>query len=76
MTIQEIKTRLINAYPNSIIEVEDLTGTSDHIEILIESSAFKGMPLLARHRQVMGLFAQELKSGEVHALTIKAKVKE
>lgn len=76
MTIEQIKSRLVSAYPDATVEVEDLTGTSDHIQVFIETVKFKGMSLLERHRQVMGLFDQELKSGEVHALTIKAKVKE
>ncbi len=76
MTLAEIKNRIVNAYPDAIVEVSDLTGTMDHIQVHVETSQFKGMALLDRHRQVMGLFDTELKSGELHALTIKAKVRE
>ncbi len=73
MTLDEIKNRLVKAYPDAKVEVSDLTGTMDHIQVHVETTHFKGMPLLDRHRQVMGLFDAELKSGELHALTIKAK---
>lgn len=76
MTPQSMKERLEQAYPDGIIEVEDLTGTENHYQVRIATIAFKGKPLLECHRDVMGLFDLELKSGEVHALSIKTKVKE
>lgn len=76
MTLDQIKSRITQAYPDATVMVEDLTGTHDHIQVLVETTKFKGVSLLERHRMVMGLFDSELKSGEIHALTIKAKVKE
>ncbi len=76
MTLNEIKARIVKAYPDALVEVSDLTGTMDHIQVHVETSHFKGMSLLDRHRNIMGLFDLELKSGELHALTIKAKVRE
>lgn len=79
MKIEEIKQRLIEAYPDAHTEneimVHDLTGTSDHWEVSIQSSAFKGLSRIEQHQHVMKAFAPELKTGEVHALSIKTTIK-
>lgn len=71
----QMQERLLKAYPDATIEVYDLTGTSDHWEVYVESSAFKGMSRIQQHQNVMQAFAPELKTGEVHALSIKTKIK-
>ena len=76
MTPDQIKDRLQEAYPQSMIEVVDLTGTNDHYEVSVTSSAFAGLSRVQQHQHVMGVFAPELKTGEVHALSIKTKLKE
>lgn len=75
MTPDQIRQRLETAYPESQVEVVDLTGTHDHYQVLIESRVFAGMSRLQQQRHVMDVFEAELKTGEVHALTIKAIVK-
>lgn len=79
MKIEEMKQRLIQFYPDSNpitdIEVFDLTGTSDHWEVSVKSSAFKGLSRVEQHQHVMKAFAPELKTGEVHALSIKTAIK-
>lgn len=75
MTPQQIKDRLSQNYPNSQIEVVDLTGTQDHYEVFVESEAFKAMSRVQQHQHVMGCFKDELKTGEVHALSIRTKIK-
>jgi stress-induced morphogen len=79
MKIEEMKQRLIQAYPdadaNQDIQVFDLTGTSDHWEVSVRSSLFAGLSRIEQHQHVMKAFAPELKTGEVHALSIKTSVK-
>ncbi|MEQ1723208.1 MAG: BolA/IbaG family iron-sulfur metabolism protein [Pseudobdellovibrio sp.] len=74
-----MKQRLIEAYPDADaakdIQVFDLTGTSDHWEVAVQSSAFKGLSRIEQHQHVMKAFAPELKTGEVHALSIKTTIK-
>ncbi len=72
MTPAEIQKRLEVAYPAAKINVVDLTGTADHYYVEVESDTFKGLSRIQTHQHVMGVFDQELKTGEVHALTIKA----
>ena len=75
MTPVQMKERLQSAYPDGQIEVVDLTGTQDHWQVTIESQTFKGMSRLQQQRHVMAVFDAELKTGEVHALTIKTVAK-
>ncbi len=75
MTPDQIRQRLETAYPDGQVEVVDLTGTHDHYQVQVESHAFAGLSRLQQQRHVMDVFQAELKTGEVHALTIKAIVK-
>lgn len=73
MTREQMLQRLHDFYPNSKVEVWDLTGTEDHWEVLVESEKFKGMSRIQMHQDVMKAFAAELQTGEVHALSLKTK---
>ena len=79
MTIDQMRQRLQVAYPDANpiaeIEVNDLTGTSDHWQVAVTSQLFKGLSRIEQHQHVMKAFDAELKTGEVHALTIKTKIK-
>ncbi len=75
MNIDQMKKRLNEKYPNEPVQVVDLTGTSDHWEVHVESALFKGLSRIEQHQHVMSCFAPELKTGEVHALSIKTKIK-
>ena len=75
MTLEQMKSRLESAFPDGDIEVVDMTGTRDHWQVAITSNAFKGLSRIECQRRVMSTFDAELKSGEVHALTIKTLTK-
>ena len=79
MTIDQMNQRLQEHYPDSLIDsdiqVTDLTGTSDHWEVFVKSSSFTGLSRIEQHQHVMKAFAPELKTGEVHALSIKTQIK-
>lgn len=79
MTLDQMKQRLREHYPdadpNSEIQVFDTTGTSDHWEVAVRSQAFKGLSRIEQHQHVMKAFGPELKTGEVHALSIKTAIK-
>lgn len=74
MTPQQIKTRLQTAYPDGNVDVTDLTGTQDHYSVYVSSKKFAGLSRIQCHKQVMSVFDAELKTGEVHALTIKTEL--
>lgn len=74
MTPDQMKARLQTAYPDGSVEVVDLTGTHDHYQVMIVSTAFTGLSRIQAHKHVMNVFDAELKTGEVHALTIQTKL--
>jgi stress-induced morphogen len=76
MTAQTMKQRLMEHFDDASVDVTDLTGTADHYAVSISSDRFLGQTRIACQRLVMAVFAEELKTGEVHALTIKTSPKE
>lgn len=75
MTPEEIEQRLHEKFPDCDALVEDLTGGMNHFEVRVGSKLFAGKSRIEQQRMVMDAFSAELKSGEVHALTIKTLVK-
>ena len=75
MTTQAIRERLLSAFPDSDVQVEDLTGGSDHFAVMISSDAFSGLSRIKSHQAVMQVFDAELKTGEIHAFTIQTRTK-
>jgi len=75
MSPSELKSRLSHAYPNDKVEVVDLTGTENHYEVAIESARFAGLSRIEQHQMVMSVVAAELKTGELHALSIRTRSK-
>lgn len=66
----ELERRLKEAFPDAEIKLEDLTGTKDHYQAEIVSSAFDGATPIAQHQMVYRALAEEMK-GPIHALSLK-----
>jgi stress-induced morphogen len=64
------------AMPDAEVEVVDLTGTMDHFNVLVRSGAFRGVPLMDRHRMVEGALAEARADGRIHAMSIRTEVLE
>ena len=60
--------------PRAIVQVEDLTGTQDHVGLTIASDDFKGKKLIEQHQIIMDILKEEF-SQELHAVKIKTMVK-
>lgn len=71
MTPEELKSRIEKLGPGTQVKVRDLTGTMDHYEALIVSPSFEGKMMIEQHRMVFALLEAEMKTEEVHALTLK-----
>jgi stress-induced morphogen len=69
---EAIADKIRAALPDARVELTDLTGTEDHWQATVISSAFAGKSLIERHRMVMAALAAEMK-GPIHALTLHAK---
>ena len=70
MEPQALESKLLSAFPDARVNVRDLTGTGDHWEARIVSSAFEGRSLVDRHRLVYGALVSEM-AGPIHALTLQ-----
>ena len=71
MTKENILKILTKNFPESKIEIIDMTGQSNHFSIFILSLQFKSLPLIERHKMIYTIFKKEL-TNEIHALQIKA----
>ncbi len=71
MTPDVLKSKIETLAPGTQAFVMDMTGTLDHYQAVVVSSAFTGIPMIKQHRMVMAIVQTEVDSGEVHALTIK-----
>jgi stress-induced morphogen len=69
-----MRSRLLEFFPGGKVEVTDLTGGEDHYEVFVQSNVFTGLSRIEQHQKVMSAFQAELKTGEVHALSIRTQV--
>ncbi|NQZ01348.1 MAG: BolA family transcriptional regulator [Bdellovibrionales bacterium] len=75
MQATDLEERLKAAFPEAELMVTDLTGGGSNFEVRIIASQFEGKSRIEQHQAVMGVFDAELKSGELHALTLKTLAK-
>lgn len=68
--MQSIQQLLEDKIDNATVHVSDMTGTSDHLEISVESPIFEGKNLLSQHRIVMDILKDEFKD-KLHAVKLK-----
>ncbi|MCB0342108.1 MAG: BolA/IbaG family iron-sulfur metabolism protein [Pseudobdellovibrionaceae bacterium] len=71
MTIIEMEDRLRQAFPGSDVVVIDTTGDQYHMEVRIAAPQFECLSRIKQHQAVMAVFDDELKSGALHALSVK-----
>jgi len=62
--------------PDAAVEVYDLTGTMDHLEVFVQTKAFVGVSPLDRHRMVERALAPARADGRIHALQIRTATPE
>ena len=67
---QEIENKIKEKIKTSHIQVIDLRG-GDHIQIILVSPDFKNKSLVEQHKIVYDVLSAEMKSNEIHALTLK-----
>ena len=67
----QVKAAIGRALPDASVEVEDLTGGGDHLQVKVVSSAFTGLNSIKQHQLVYGALRQELASEAIHALALQ-----
>ena len=70
LTIEQVKELIEQGIAGSRAEVSDMTGTSDHFEAVVISSAFEGVSLVQRHKMVYEALGDAM-MGPIHALKLK-----
>tara|TARA_B100001250_G_C19706424_1_gene747159 strand:- start:471 stop:704 length:234 start_codon:yes stop_codon:yes gene_type:complete len=56
--------------PDAQVDVEDLNGGGDHLQVNVVSSAFRDLPLVKQHQLVYSALQEELASEAIHALAL------
>ena len=70
----QVKAAIVRAIPDAAVEVEDLTGGGDHLQVRVVSTAFEGLNRIKQHQLVYGALKQELASEAIHALALQTSV--
>lgn len=70
MPFENVKNLIKTGLGDAFVEVQDMTGTKDHLDILIVSDRFKGLMLREQHQLAMNLLTDSLKK-EIHAVQLK-----
>ena len=68
MTLEEVQKKLELGIEQSEFTME---GDGCNCSAVIVSPVFEGLSLLQRQRAVLGVVKEEIKSGELHALSVK-----
>ena len=70
MEFKKVEDLIKSSLTDAEVRVTDLTGTQDHLGILIISDAFTGKRLLQQHQMIMDILKESLKE-EIHAVQLK-----
>ncbi|WPE18177.1 BolA family protein [Candidatus Thioglobus autotrophicus] len=73
MTLDEIQAKLEAGVQDSTVTMQ---GDGCNCSTVVVSNVFEGMSLLARQKMVLAVVRENIDSGELHALTIKARTPE
>jgi len=70
MNFENVKDIIKAGLSDAYVEVQDMTGTADHLDMLIISDQFEGLRLIQQHQLVMNLLKDSLKT-DIHAVQLK-----
>lgn len=73
--LQYVESLIKENLQDAHVEVSDLTGTMDHLNVFVASDAFKGKMLIDQHQMIMDILKEDLKE-KIHAVKIKTMTKE
>jgi stress-induced morphogen len=73
--LDEVKRLIEAALPGSEVDVEDETGTADHIRAVVRADQFEGLSRIEQHRLVKGAVRERMDDGSIHALSVKTELK-
>lgn len=68
---EQVRDAIRRALPDAEVEVEDLTGGGDHLQVRVVSADFDGLGRVKQHQLVYGALRRELASEAIHALAVQ-----
>ncbi len=68
---EEVETMIQTQIPDAQVQVQDLTGGGDHLQVTVISTAFEGKSLVQQHQIVYGAVNSAMASEAIHALALK-----
>ena len=71
---EQVREAICRALPDAAVEVEDLTGGGDHLQVKVVATAFTGLPRVRQHQLVYGALRSELASEAIHALAVQTSI--
>jgi stress-induced morphogen len=70
MTPNDIEHQIRKHLKNSVVHILDPMGDGQHLEALVVSPEFEGLPLVKQHKMVMDILKEALKN-DLHSLGLK-----
>jgi stress-induced morphogen len=70
----QVRAAISQALPDARVEVEDLTGGGDHLQVSVVSTAFSGLSRVKQHQLVYGALRRELATEAIHALALQTSL--
>ena len=58
------------AFPDALVQIEDLRGDGDHYSCMVETSAFEGKSRVQQHQMVYNSLGGRM-GGQLHALALQ-----
>ncbi len=72
MSINDLESILVAAFPDGQIQIEDLAGDGDHYRATVVSAAFNGISRVRQHQMVYAALKGRV-GGELHALALETR---
>jgi stress-induced morphogen len=69
---EEVVDKIEDSIEDAEVQIQDLTGTRDHYQVVVVSSEFEGKTRIKQHRLVYDALEEEMK-GPIHALKLETK---
>lgn len=69
MAAIEIERMIKEAFPDAVVEIQDLRGDGDHYAAVVTSAAFKGKSRVQQHQMVYAALKGKM-GGQLHALAL------
>ena len=74
MNLKEIEEMIKKAFPDALVEIQDLAGDGNHYSATVSSSQFNGKTKIEQHKMVYNSLKGKM-GNELHALALKTKEK-